>query len=66
MFRRATARLAVTVDLPTPPFPDATAMTLAMPPKLEPQYFPQLPQLAERKTSMQECRASHFDCFATL
>ena len=24
---RATARLAATVDLPTPPFPDETAMT---------------------------------------
>ena len=26
------ARLAVTVDLPTPPLPEATAITLAMPP----------------------------------
>ena len=32
MFRRAMARLAVTVDLPTPPLPEATAITLAMPP----------------------------------
>ena len=32
MFRRATARLAVTVDLPTPPLPEATAITWAMPP----------------------------------
>ena len=32
MLRSATARLAVTVDFPTPPLPDATAITLAMPP----------------------------------
>ena len=28
---KETAKLAVTVDLPTPPFPDATAIMLLMP-----------------------------------